>query len=73
MSQEDPTIDPWRCPQPPPKLLLEDNLPPAPPALEKLGPSPFAKTRFPFLGFLATVYDHIAAQARQRGQNPDCD
>jgi hypothetical protein len=31
-----------------------------PSALERLGPSPFPKSGFPFLGFLATVYDHIA-------------
>ncbi|HSI35663.1 MAG: hypothetical protein ACAI43_17425 [Phycisphaerae bacterium] len=34
--------------------------PDAPSALEKLGPSPFPKSGFPFLGFLATTYDHIA-------------
>jgi hypothetical protein len=42
---------------------------PAPPALpptlasalERLGPSPFPKSGFPFLGFLATVYDQVAA------------
>jgi hypothetical protein len=31
-----------------------------PSALERLGPSPFPKSRFPFLGFLATVYDEVA-------------
>lgn len=41
------------------------TLPPAlpteiPSALERLGPSPFSKSGFPFLGFLATVYDHVA-------------
>ena len=36
--------------------------PETPSALEKLGPSPFPKSGFPFLGFLATVYDHIATQ-----------
>jgi hypothetical protein len=41
------------APPPPPGL---------PSALERLGPSPFPKSRFPFLGFLATVYDHVAAQ-----------
>ena len=58
-----PPSNPWDCSQPPPALKPDDNLPSA---LEKLGPSPFAKNRFPFLGFLATVYDHIAAQALQR-------
>ncbi|HEY1342811.1 MAG TPA: hypothetical protein VGF59_35155 [Bryobacteraceae bacterium] len=32
----------------------------APSALERLGPSPFPRSGFPFLGFLATVYDHVA-------------
>ena len=40
--------------------------PPAPtqalPALERLGPSPFPKSRFRFLSFLATVYDHVATR-----------
>jgi len=29
-------------------------------ALERLGPVPFPKSGFPFLGFLATVYDQVA-------------
>jgi hypothetical protein len=33
-----------------------------PSALERLGPSPFPKSRFPFLGFLATVYDEVAGR-----------
>ncbi len=37
-----------------------------PAALERLGPPPFPKTGFPFIGFLATVYDHVAAQAGDR-------
>jgi hypothetical protein len=36
-----------------------------PSALEKLGPSPFPKSRFPFLGFLATVYDQVVASVRR--------
>ena len=39
----------------------------AQPVLERLGPSPFPKAKFPFLGFLATVYDHVATHARSRG------
>jgi len=31
--------------------------------LERLGPPPFPKTGFPFVGFLATIYDHVAAHA----------
>ncbi len=38
----------------------------APGVLERLGPSPFPKAKFPFLGFLATVYDHVATHARSR-------
>jgi hypothetical protein len=30
--------------------------------LGALGPPPFPKTGFPFIGFLATVYDHVATQ-----------
>jgi hypothetical protein len=37
-----------------------DVRPDTPSALERLGPSPFPKSGFPFLGFLATVYDHVA-------------
>ena len=33
---------------------------PAPAALESLGPPPFPKGRFPLIGFLATVYDHVS-------------
>ena len=51
----------WRSPtlqsRPAPREL--------PSALERLGPSPFPKSRFPFLGFLATVYDQVAASVRQ--------
>jgi hypothetical protein len=30
--------------------------------LEQLGPPPFRKTSFPMMGFLASVYEHVAAQ-----------
>ena len=30
--------------------------------LEQLGPPPFRKTSFPMIGFLASVYEHVAAQ-----------
>ncbi len=33
------------------------------PALERLGPAPFGKTKFPLLGFLATVYEHVSEQS----------
>ena len=37
--------------------------PPAPAgesALQRLGPAPFPKSGFPFLGFLASIYEHLA-------------
>lgn len=37
-----------------------------PSALERLGPSPFPKSKFPFLGFMATVYDHVAGCMDQK-------
>lgn len=40
--------------------------PAGPGALERLGPSPFPKSKFPFLGFLATVYEHLAGRAARR-------
>ena len=39
---------------------------PAPPVLERLGQSPFPKGKFPFLGFLASVYEHVAMHAQNR-------
>lgn len=39
------------------------------PALERLGPSPFPKSRFRFLSFLATVYDHVAARVENAPPN----
>ena len=35
--------------------------------LEQLGPPPFRKTSFPMMGFLASVYEHVAQQVRGRG------
>ena len=49
--------------QPPPPATM-------PPALERLGPSPFPKSKFPFLGFLATIYDHVAACMDQKRGRP---
>lgn len=40
--------------------------PAEPSALERLGPPPFAKSGFPFIGFLATIYDHVATHAGPR-------
>lgn len=42
----------------------------APSVLERLGPSPFPKSKFPFLGFLASVYDHVSAHAHARTLPP---
>lgn len=45
---------------------LQPPSPDAPPALQRLGAAPFRKGKFPFLGFLATVYEHVAAHAQGR-------
>jgi hypothetical protein len=42
-------------------------------ALQKLGAAPFPKGKFPFLGFLATVYDHVATHARNRDRHGEPD
>ena len=39
---------------------------PPPSALQKLGAPPFPKSKFPFLGFLASVYDHVSSHAKGR-------
>lgn len=51
---------------PEPPMLPVD----APSALARLGPSPFPKSGFPFLGFLDTVYEHVATHvpAKQLGR-----
>ena len=55
----------WRAAQP--LSALQPPSPAAvPSALERLGPSPFPKSKFPFLGFLATVYDHVASCMDQK-------
>ena len=49
--------------------LDELELPPrhkSEPTLERLVPSPFPRSGFPLIGFLATVYDHVAAFALER-------
>ena len=43
-------------------LKLDEELPVGE-ILESLGPPPFPKTGFPFIGFLATVYDHVVTHA----------
>lgn len=58
----------WRC-----GVDLEDVPlrigPPATPLeiLEKLGPSPFERTGFPLMGFLATTYEKVSRYAQERG------
>ena len=34
--------------------------------LEQLGPPPFRRTAFPMMGFLASVYEHVAAHVSGR-------
>jgi hypothetical protein len=38
---------------------------PAAPALKIAGPPPFPRSRFPVMGFLATVYEQVSARARE--------
>lgn len=46
---------------------LAHQLPPrGPEVLELLGPPTFPRTGFPFIGFLATVYDHVAEHVGRR-------
>lgn len=58
--------------QPAAEIVPPPELPPdVPSALERLGPSPFPKSGFPFLGFLATVYDHVATHCCPPPANGD--
>lgn len=41
------------------------------PLLRRLGPSPFAKSRFPFVGLLATCYDVISRAALMNDDEAD--
>lgn len=54
----------WHSPPLPPRPPLRE----LPSALERLGASPFPKSRFPFLGFLATVYDQVAQSVKRGNQ-----
>lgn len=56
----------WQDAPIPPRPPAED----LPSALERLGPSPFPKSRFPFLGFLATVYDEVASRLTSSATSP---
>jgi hypothetical protein len=60
--EEQHSPDPENFWKPTAELTDPPELPPdTQSALERLGPVPFPKSGFPFLGFLATVYDHVAA------------
>jgi hypothetical protein len=39
-------------------------------ALEQLGPSPFPRSGFPLLGFLATLYEHVADSMNGKPPQP---
>jgi hypothetical protein len=54
----------WRSVELPPRPAPKE----LPSALERLGASPFPRSRFPFLGFLATVYDQVAQSVKQSSQ-----
>ena len=61
MTQETPS-DPYAA-----RADISELTPPAPaaePALQRLGPAPFPKSGFPFLGFLASIYEHLAGHLR---------
>lgn len=45
-------------------LPVERDHEPTLPVLERLGPPPFRRSNFPLLGFLATVYEHVASHVR---------
>jgi hypothetical protein len=64
------TYDPAVIPHPhtPSSTHLPPPPPPpdGPPVLEQLGASPFPRSRFPFLGLLATIYDHVISHAKTR-------
>ncbi|MCB9855107.1 MAG: hypothetical protein H6818_05415 [Phycisphaerales bacterium] len=38
------------------------------PALKRLGPPPFVRKGFPFLGLLATIYDHVAQRIENEAE-----
>ena len=51
-------VEPERI-DPPPESVT-------PPAIKRLGPPPLPRGGFPLMGFLATVYDHIADYAAKQ-------
>ncbi len=75
MSEETPQPPPHLPPEPenffragPDVDLLISVAPPeaAKHVLEQLGPPPFRKTAFPMMGFLASMYEHVATHVSGR-------
>lgn len=50
------------------ELLHPDSLANRPSVLERLGPAHFRSKGFSFMGFLQTVYDHVAEHTKKNGQ-----
>ena len=64
-----PPANPEQTPPPPPDST--GGFPPLPPpektsVLERLGSSPFPRGKFPFLGILASIYEHVSEVTRRR-------
>ncbi len=60
-------VDPrafWRVGPGVSALIPEAQAEPPVSALDRLGSSPLPKAGFPFIGFLASVYEHVSAHAR---------
>lgn len=63
----DNLTDFWGLPEAFDQPIVHERWSP-PSCLELLGSPPFPKTGFPFIGFLATIYDHVADEM-QGGQS----
>jgi hypothetical protein len=59
----------WKVGRPWETILPPANME-AHPALKRLGPLPFPRTGFPLMGFLATLYEHVATHAREAFRSP---
>ena len=55
------------------ELLLSVPPPQGAHVLEQLGPPTFRKTTFPIMGFLASLYEHVAASMKGEGGGGDAD
>lgn len=67
-----PPANPEQTPPPQPDSI--GGFPPLPPpektsVLERLGSSPFPRGKFPFLGILASIYEHVS-EVTHRRYNP---